>query len=703
MPAAGEMPRTHNEKLAARLLLLTSLLCVLMATFGGIAGLTRHESTYPKQVDATFVIFGLLGCLAFGALAIMVARGKAHAGLATSIVGGLYVASTCGLAVGTLNVPIPIPGPDLFGQDSQITGISAVVYPILATLASLASIVAMILLAWPEAGINPVAWATESARRLGWFQSGWQTKWRRRATRAGLVVTMVLLGAVGANLNGFAGGAIGALVGLLGPLLIAKLDLKRRRARARWRAWESLGPDAESRRWSESEDGYASLLRADRSPIAFVGRDRELEALRRWCENSEAAPALLVTGPGGIGKTRLALKLASVLRPDHWLCKFVEEKSEKRAIAVASAVARGRPVLLIIDYAEVRDDIDSLLKSAVGRKNVRVLLLARSTEDWWGLLLGKLSKIATVTADPIELAPELTPGQDDETEIQAAYVKLSAALEVRQRRVARFGLPAERSSALTLQAAALLAALEARAGAWPDVAVAKALNGLLLHEAGYWRRAAEVTGLPAFDLAPLGRAVAVACLIPVADEDEAAAMLRRVPDLTDVEGSRRAAARWLKRLYPNTPTSWIGPLQPDLLAEHHVCSELLKSREFERACLSNLRGTQVSHALTLLARAARHHPEARNLVARALREKTNSAWQERAVEVAARTNTDLHGLIAMAITINPPALESLRRIATMRFPVDEHNRPADAAAAQLLAIESRKRQRARRRRKGRSH
>src|SRR5829696_6760365 len=41
----------------------------------------------------------------------------------------------------------------------------------------------------------------------------------------------------------------------------------------------------------------------------LVGRDADLEALRRW-QTDPAARLITLTGPGGAGKTRLALELA---------------------------------------------------------------------------------------------------------------------------------------------------------------------------------------------------------------------------------------------------------------------------------------------------------------------------------------------------------------------------------------------------------
>jgi hypothetical protein len=55
------------------------------------------------------------------------------------------------------------------------------------------------------------------------------------------------------------------------------------------------------------------LLRADAQTVRFFGRRRDLDQLRTWCDSSAERSAWLVTGPGGQGKTRLALQLSQTL------------------------------------------------------------------------------------------------------------------------------------------------------------------------------------------------------------------------------------------------------------------------------------------------------------------------------------------------------------------------------------------------------
>jgi non-specific serine/threonine protein kinase len=99
---------------------------------------------------------------------------------------------------------------------------------------------------------------------------------------------------------------------------------------------------------------------------SFVGRARELNEVRRLISS---AHAITVTGPGGIGKSRLALRAARRLErhfPDGvWMVELAELESPD---LLASAVARAIGV-----YERRGDSIDEAL--AAGLRDRRLLLV----------------------------------------------------------------------------------------------------------------------------------------------------------------------------------------------------------------------------------------------------------------------------------------------------------------------------------------
>src|SRR5262245_30012009 len=86
-------------------------------------------------------------------------------------------------------------------------------------------------------------------------------------------------------------------------------------------------------------------LRPEPVPLALtslVGRDREVATSRARLAGSGGLRLLTLTGPGGVGKTRLALRIAAELR-DGFAdgAAFVALASYRDAALVPVAVARG--------------------------------------------------------------------------------------------------------------------------------------------------------------------------------------------------------------------------------------------------------------------------------------------------------------------------------------------------------------------------
>ncbi|NUO97129.1 MAG: AAA family ATPase [Nonomuraea sp.] len=118
--------------------------------------------------------------------------------------------------------------------------------------------------------------------------------------------------------------------------------------------------------------GPALLLHASRGVVPFAGRQRELEQLLAWCADPTARRLRLLTGPGGVGKSRLAVELAARLAPE-WGVLEVRDDAEAEALTRWRAVDQ-RQVLLVVDYAETRTALSELLREVATDTGRRVRL-----------------------------------------------------------------------------------------------------------------------------------------------------------------------------------------------------------------------------------------------------------------------------------------------------------------------------------------
>jgi hypothetical protein len=509
------------------------------------------------------------------------------------------------------------------------------------------------------------------------------------------LVAAAVVGGIGETLGDFLGGVIGALVGFLGSIALHMIITRHAERDATSADWQDIGRDVQATTWSE-DLGYAALLRPEHDVISFTGRSNLLDGLHEWAHSAPTGAVLLATGPGGVGKTRLAMEFARQLMATGWRCRFVSDGAENRALPVPRSIAGGAPVLLVLDYAETRVDLAHFLQQALAaRARVRVLLLARTAADWWRQLCTEVPRLASVA--PLELAHQVDSVHSPDALARHAMLELAHYLGRPAPVSVTFILPPDKQpTMLTLHAAALVAVLE-QTLAPQRIEVEGILRDLLRHEERYWTRTAWHFAPFKSDITVLRRATALSCLLPLpTSEDQTASMLQRVPDLSGPdEGTVRHIARWLTRLYPPkyvTPTGLgidpsqrLSSLEPGILAEFHVCEELPRSDAFTDACLQNLTDEQAQHALTLLGRARSHHHEADRLFIRAL--QINPRLLDQAVQIAARIDIDLGRIIAYIVSVAPVPVETLSRLQTLRCPVAALDAPAIAAADRLRALD----------------
>ncbi|MET8051490.1 tetratricopeptide repeat protein [Streptosporangium sp. NPDC005286] len=441
--------------------------------------------------------------------------------------------------------------------------------------------------------------------------------------RAFSIVLVAALGAVvaaaldGKALGAVIGAVIGGVCGAFAPTLLE-------RSRARAEALEALAKVAELR---PDVAGPASLLHPSRGVVPFTGRERELAELLAWCADADAGRLRLVTGPGGVGKSRLAVQLAEELGAG-WGVLEVADDSEAEALARWRAVNEEQ-VLLVVDYAETRTGLAGLLREVAGDegRRVRVLLLARTAGEWWRQLGAESARVREMVtaaeAGKMELAEEVRAGTSDRELVAAAVPHFAAALNVQPPKGFEVVLGEGPQRILDLHAAALVAVLRStRSGTGKSgvvVQVGEVLEEVLGHERRFWVQSARAQGLMdgAFGLSEevVRQTVAAGTLLGAKDREQAVKVAGRVPDgMASVR-----VADWLRELYPpDDDREWLGRLRPDRLAELHITQELSGSAELLKACLEGLDAQQGRRALVTLARATQELQAASELLQRLL-------------------------------------------------------------------------------------
>ncbi|WAU78372.1 tetratricopeptide repeat protein (plasmid) [Streptomyces sp. Qhu-G9] len=380
----------------------------------------------------------------------------------------------------------------------------------------------------------------------------------------------------------------------------------------------------------------AALLRARRQIVPFSGRTSHLQYLDAWT-SEPGFGALLLHGPGGQGKTRLAQHFADLLTVQRWAVLWLRPDTAPDTLEVLAGAAV--PLLVVVDYAETRpDQVATLLDAAArhsGSSPFKMLLLARTAGDWWQTLQASTS-IAEDLLDGAGVIELPALGLEPEVSRSKAYLEALHAYARHLPQVrgwqhhdwpaladrlthitpAKTRLGLETALSLHMTALADLLDQPQTDNHAPVEGGAKAAEAsgvedrLLAHERRYWANTAAAThGLyPALTMGTLTDALAAAFLLGAEDRSQADELLDRVPGLADQPEDRRRAVRdWIATLYPPiTDTRPWDTLQPDRLTERFIGRHLQTDPDLVDRLIIGATAHQATQLLTIYTRAASH-------------------------------------------------------------------------------------------------
>jgi glycosyltransferase involved in cell wall biosynthesis len=369
----------------------------------------------------------------------------------------------------------------------------------------------------------------------------------------------------------------------------------------------------------------SQLLRAEEGIVPFDSkREPFLAEQLQWAKSREFTIAIrLLTGQGGVGKTRLGLEMLSRLEADGWVGGFLRGDCDiQQAIMLGSKIEDlGRACIVVIDYAETRQVVllaflKSLLNKSL-RANVRILLLARDGGEWWNLLPSRDVICEAILEGMASTGPFQLPELHSQTSDRQAAYQLALA---RFAETLHLGVPQHtpnlEEAYFALPLYIQMAALIALRGERPRSA--EALTRTLVgRERRYWRKALEALNVKGHEIEDQA-----ALLMTLASLANGLAAPSDVQKIWETCGGQKTMLRplfmALVPLYPGR--QGLDGWRPDLLGEALIAQVVLG--RFGPALLQsvfsqNLQGMRHS-SLTVLARMLANRPDLSQLIEDAL-------------------------------------------------------------------------------------
>lgn len=341
-----------------------------------------------------------------------------------------------------------------------------------------------------------------------------------------------------------------------------------------------------------------------RSDAPFFMPEAECSQLLAWIERGDPQ-VLLVHGPGGAGKTRLAAWACEKAEALGWKTRWFE--AIHSVSDLATYLEAGTPLdrhFVVIDYAEVvmsaPEVLDHVARSRPGQ--FKVMLLARSAGSWWD----ELRRRTETWNEPIEIL-QLAPCRETQEVTDLATRSLShfsGVFKVARSRVEL--VPPSGESNLTIleiHAAiltAILTVLDNPESVTVQAQLESGLSDLLTHEERVWTRTSDgygiTSGLDGLTLARLRIVFIMLSLVRPSTDHE-------IEKLAASSGIGRCPPRmleWLKDLYvePGIKPRFVSP---DKLLEVLIERATAHDRNLPAALATMLRSEPLSASLGTLA------------------------------------------------------------------------------------------------------
>ncbi len=410
----------------------------------------------------------------------------------------------------------------------------------------------------------------------------------------------------------------------------------------------------------------SQLLRAEEALLPFdPGREGDVQKLREWINDTTwPLTVRLITGPGGQGKTRLAIHLCEQMRTSGWCAGFLDTNLDPGVLNSLWAGLRSlnQPILLVVDYAETRQaTFLALLKLALRNslsQPVRMLLLARDSGEWWDNLPSRdpdceALLIGSATTGPFPLAALYTTQLQRQSAFDKALRAFANILEVGKPNLMPDLAGDQFERPLFVQMAALLALY----GENP-VTSQGLTRALLNHERRYWVRLLEPLNWPDAGR----RAEQILALATLAGGFPTARIAE--PFWTAAKGSVLTTGefnslfRSMATLYPGT--QGLQALRPDLLGEALVAQALLRPEGdvlLDAVLASSASQLIRRNALTVVSRLTNERVDVDEVIVTGLLRQFSSSAAE-VVEVAVETVSRLPELAGMAFEQMVPAIKN---------------------------------------------